>query len=128
MIIVKGIYLLITKLDKEKTIKIGKLDRIEFKPGYYVYVGSGMNNVVKRVQRHYSANKKIYWHIDYFLQHANIICTKIFKSSDECGLATLVKKSSDSSIDSFGCSDCKCGSHLYYFNENPTKNLEKINI
>ena len=71
----KGIYCLIIKLDKDKSIKIGKLNYINFKKGYYCYVGSALNNLKKRIERHKRKNKKLHWHIDYLLKHAKIIDT-----------------------------------------------------
>jgi Uri superfamily endonuclease len=42
----KGCYCLIIKLNNDRTVKIGKkLGKIEFKKGYYVYVGSAMNSL-----------------------------------------------------------------------------------
>ena len=48
----KGSYLLFIKIKKPIRIKIGALGREGFDKGYYVYVGSSMNNLNKRIQRH----------------------------------------------------------------------------
>ena len=64
----KGTYCLIINVKKDVKIKIGKvLGEIEFKKGCYLYVGSAMNSLEKRVQRHLSKDKKKHWHIDYLL-------------------------------------------------------------
>ena len=69
----KGCYCLIISLEKDKTIKIGKkLGNIQFKQGKYVYVGSAMNSLFGRIRRHLSDEKKLHWHVDYLLKHAEI--------------------------------------------------------
>ena len=88
---------------------------IEFKPGYYAYVGSAFNNIKKRVQRHLSTNKKLFWHIDYLLQEAEVIEVFLLenKMKLECVIAENLSKLLQT-IPGFGCSDCKCSSHLLY--------------
>jgi Uri superfamily endonuclease len=89
-------------------IKIGKLGRITFKRGYYIYVGSGLF----RIERHYRKEKKLKWHIDYLLRKARIIGFALSKKK-ECNVARKFSKKFIS-IEKFGCSDCKCKSHLFY--------------
>ena len=67
---IKGSYLLIIKLQDDKKILVGKLGKIAFKKGYYVYVGSAMNGLEQRLQRHLRSQKKFHWHIDYLLNQA----------------------------------------------------------
>ena len=113
----KGAYCLVIELKKDSSIKIGALGNIKFKKGLYCYVGSALNNLEKRVQRHLSINKKIHWHVDYLLSNKNSSIKKIFyKQSNkrgECNIARFVLKNSTSSIAKFGCSDCNCKSHLF---------------
>lgn len=124
---VKGIYCLVIKLDNDKRIKIGKLGYTKFKKGYYCYVGSALNNLEKRIQRHKSKSKKIHWHIDHFLKHSKIIDVIKIETNKkiECQLSKKINKKSDSNMKRFGCSDCKCMSHLYYFKNNPIKKIRK---
>ena len=113
----KGTYCLVIELKKDSSIKTGALGRIEFKKGLYCYVGSALNNLEKRVQRHFSKKKKLHWHIDYLLMNKNTSIKKVFykesKNKEECKIAEFVLKNSTSSIAGFGCSDCKCKSHLF---------------
>lgn len=113
----KGSYCLVVELDAEKTIKIGrKLGKLNFKEGYYVYVGSAMNSLTARINRHLSDEKKLHWHIDYLLRKS-IITDVIYAEStekNECKLSNYLSKKTRS-IKDFGCSDCDCESHLYYF-------------
>ena len=113
----KGTYCLVIELKKDSSIKTGALGRIEFKKGLYCYVGSALNNLEKRVQRHLSKKKKLHWHIDYFLMNQNTSIKKVFykesNKREECKIARFVLKNSIGQIEKFGCSDCKCKSHLF---------------
>jgi len=115
----KGAYVLLIELKTDKQIQIGKLGKIYFKKGFYVYVGSALNNLEKRIQRHLSLEKKMHWHVDYLLNHANI--TDVFYKEKnekiECNIARKFAKSLKG-INGFGCSDCNCQSHLYYGEKN----------
>jgi len=111
----KGSYILLIKLKNDKTISIGKLGKIQFGKGHYLYVGSALNGLEQRINRHLGFDKKMHWHIDYFLQHAKIV--KVFynenKAREECNIAKTLYQRLNPVID-FGCSDCKCKSHLFY--------------
>jgi len=110
----KGTYILILKIDKEKTLRIGKLGEIEFKRGLYVYVGSGMNSLIGRVARHFKRFKRTKWHIDYLSIEADeMVVFLIPNEKIECKLARDFEKRFKP-IEGFGCSDCNCSSHLFY--------------
>ena len=113
----KGCYCLIINMKKDSRIKIGKkLGFIQFKKGNYVYVGSAMNSLESRLNRHLSEDKKLHWHIDYLLKKSELTDI-IFNESTkkiECELSQYIAGKSQG-IEDFGCSDCDCKSHLYYF-------------
>lgn len=115
----KGSYVLILKLNENKTINIGKLGKIDLEKGFYIYVGSALNSLEARINRHLRRNKKIHWHIDYLLDFAFItdvfLKEKSFK--EECRIAQIFEEKLIS-IKGFGCSDCRCRSHLFYGNYN----------
>jgi Uri superfamily endonuclease len=92
---------------KGGNITVGKLGRIKLKKGYYVYVGSGLF----RIERHYRKKKKLKWHIDYLLKKARIVGFALSRKK-ECKVASLFSRFQY--IKNFGCSDCKCSSHLFY--------------
>jgi len=110
----KGSYLIVIKLEDNKKLKVGKLGKIDFRKGYYVYVGSAMNGLEKRIQRHLRTQKKIHWHIDYFLSQAKIINVffKLSNNKQECKIAKSLGEKL-SAISGFGCSDCTCKAHLF---------------
>ncbi len=119
----KGTYVLLIKLSKNKEIKIGSLGKLRFKKGFYAYVGSAMNGLDRRIQRHLRKMKRFYWHIDYLLKDADILKVVYAqtRTKRECDIATYLEQYLRS-IKNFGSSDCKCKSHLF-FSEN-FKDLE----
>ncbi|MEI6423171.1 MAG: GIY-YIG nuclease family protein [Lentisphaerota bacterium] len=117
--LMKGVYILVISLPKRSCIKIGSLGIIDFKKGYYAYTGSAMGGLEQRVKRHLRKEKKLHWHIDYFLQKAEIFevhANETASKQDECKNAILLKQSGGVPVINFGASDCKCKSHLFYFN------------
>lgn len=110
-----GVYLLLIELLDAREIEVGRLGRIEFKIGYYVYVGSGRRGLKKRIERHLRKGKRIHWHIDYLLKFSRVIEAIPIETekSLECKLAGELGKKLQP-IRGFGSSDCKCPSHLFY--------------
>lgn len=115
-------YCLIIKLNQNSKIKIGKLGELDFKKGYYVYVGSALNSLDGRIRRHMSKEKKLFWHIDYLLASPNSTVKEVILERSpekwECNVAVEISKKG-LPVNKFGCSDCKCGSHLFYFESKP---------
>ncbi len=112
----KGTYFLCLFLPFSNQIKTGKLGIINYKKGYYLYIGSAFSygGLNSRILRHLNKNTKIRWHIDYL----KIFCTPVFfgyisNKKIECKIASILNKKFFS-IKGFGSSDCKCPSHLFY--------------
>ena len=124
----KGIYALLLFLDTDLIIDVGALGKTSFTRGTYVYVGSAQNNLEKRVARHMRKEKKLFWHIDYFLDCGSARILKVFfkigGKAEECVLANEIAKRGDP-INGFGCSDCNCESHLFRLD---SKNSFKIDF
>lgn len=122
----KGTYLLLFKLQNKEKIRVGNLGEKIFEKGFYVYVGSGMKNLTKRINRHLKKNKKLKWHIDYLIPKAQNLKTISIRSFErlECKIAKDLALISDYMIINFGASDCKCKSHLFYFSKNPLEKKE----
>ena len=113
-LLMKGTYLLLMTLSEDTSIMVGKQGMIHFQKGSYAYIGSALNGLEQRIQRHLRKQKKIHWHIDYFLPHTKIV-TVFYKENilrEECDIAHLFEKNF-TSIPGFGCSDCSCKSHLF---------------
>jgi sugar fermentation stimulation protein A len=123
----KGSYFILTRLDESRNIKTeSKYFRLS--PGHYVYVGSAMGGLNARIKRHLSRHKTMKWHIDYLLRETSNTKPFLFPSRKklECQLSQTLGQMADASVNGFGCSDCKCDSHLYYFRRDPTSELERM--
>ena len=114
-VVLKGIYTLLITLDKPQTISIGKRGKVSFPAGHYAYVGSALNGLESRIVRHLKKEKALHWHIDYFLQKARIeeVIYCLTEKGKECAIAFQLDQKLKP-ITHFGCSDCRCVSHLYY--------------
>ena len=125
----KGVYVLVINVSKDIQEKIGGLGIIKFPKGTYAYVGSAQNNLEKRVTRHRSKKKKMFWHIDYLLNNEFANVTKVFckkaGKSEECEIANNLNKT-ENIIPKFGCSDCRCKSHLFRIDE--LKNILNLGV
>jgi len=110
-----GTYLLIITLPKDTTVMVGKQGLLHFKKGCYAYVGSALNGLDQRIQRHLRADKKIHWHIDYLLPFTEIvdIFYKENNRREECRIAQSLEKNFAGMPD-FGWNDCSCRSHLFF--------------
>jgi len=109
----KGVYTLLIELDVATEIKtIGR--KFTLKTGFYAYVGSALNNLEARIARHLSHDKKRHWHIDYFLEHAQVktVISAQTEMKVECQIAR--RFTGIENVPGFGCGDCNCPSHLFY--------------
>jgi sugar fermentation stimulation protein A len=109
-------YLLMLVNRKEQERRVGCLGRVRFAAGYYVYVGSGGPNVVKRIRRHLAPQKRRHWHIDYITAGRNRMRPTgayVYPRAPECRLAAELA-SRLTSVPGFGASDCACPTHLFF--------------
>lgn len=114
-----GTYILLLQNQVKVRVQVGRWRQIEFDAGYYLYVGSafGPGGVRARVLRHCRSDKPLRWHIDY-LRLVTTPRAAWYTHDPEprehawaeilCGMDGL------SPIWGFGCSDCKCESHLFH--------------
>lgn len=111
----KGTYALFVHVPYDLSLSVGQLGTIDFKRGYYVYVGSALGGLSARVRRHLREEKKVHWHIDHLLLHARAVDVVAArgKARKECVIAAELAKRLPS-VKGFGSSDCDCGSHLFY--------------
>lgn len=111
-----GSYILIMQLPSEAAIDTGALGRICFKKGFYCYVGSAMGGLRRRVTRHIEKRgKRPRWHIDYFLEAAQVRTVLWSCSSKrlECDISAALAVNLPC-IKGFGSGDCGCEGHLFY--------------
>ena len=113
-----GTYLFRFGIERKIEIEIGRLGKVVFAPGYHIYVGSALRGLESRLLRHNSGMmEKRHWHIDYLnpLVVDKSFAVVIGNRKIECELNSVVEKSgiSEFSYKGFGCSDCRCLSHLH---------------
>lgn len=113
-----GTYALILQNLAQAKVQIGHWRQIDLEPGYYLYVGSafGPGGVQARVSRHCRRKKPNHWHIDYLREFVHPLGAWYSHETGrlEHRWAQILCDMSDmSSIEGFGCSDCKCHSHLF---------------
>jgi sugar fermentation stimulation protein A len=125
-----GAYLLLLELKTDKRISVGKLGEIPFQKGFYVYVGSAMRELHKRLKRHERREKRLRWHIDYLRKYADRLkmIPILTPKKIECELAQNLKSLAQLLIPHFGSSDCNCQSHLFYFEKNPLNSKTFIDL
>jgi len=112
-------------LDDDRDITAGKRRSYRFRKGWYAYVGSALSGLESRLKRHLSNAKSQHWHIDYLLEGASI-GTIIYAETEEkreCDLANWLSLKLPA-VAGFGCSDCKCRSHLFFCPER--ESLERL--
>ncbi|MEM4652589.1 MAG: GIY-YIG nuclease family protein [Candidatus Nezhaarchaeales archaeon] len=115
----KGVYTVIIHVVKEEKMCIGSLGVIDIVKGFYAYTGSGLGrgtlSLRGRVLRHLTRRKKLKWHIDYLTSSKSSIIVGVVASQVdkkfECMIASAIN-SLTKYVKGFGCSDCKCSSHL----------------
>jgi sugar fermentation stimulation protein A len=126
----RGNYLLMLRIREGRKIDIGQLGTIVFPAGYYLYVGSAMGTLTARMERHRRLLKTKHWHIDYLRAEAEFLAVLPIRSSVslECALAEKAAQIAEWSISGFGCSDCRCPSHLLGFSLNPFQNKAFLDL
>lgn len=121
-----GLYQLVIALRKARVIKVGRSGRFSFPKGYYVYTGSAKRGLESRIARHLRRKKKVRWHVDYLLRYGRVVEVRRYSGATaECKLNRRVEGLPDSVVVAprFGSSDCKCSTHLFYFERNPAREL-----
>jgi Uri superfamily endonuclease len=123
----RGTYCLILH-NRRCRVKVGAMSTISFPEGWHVYVGSAQGTAgLSRVKRHIRvASGGITaprWHIDYLLVHpafslVAVACAITGNRESECIVARCL---GGVPVPGFGCGDCRCSSHLFYFMSNPEK-------
>ena len=124
----KGSYLLILKLRRSKRISVGRLGKLYFKKGFYIYVGSAMAHLSKRMERHCRLKKRPHWHIDYLRKVAQFHSIFPISSSSklECKIAKALSRRLGWKVSGFGSSDCRCESHLFGMEKDPLHSKDFI--
>ena len=121
----KGTYVLVLELPDIRT-NIGALGIVDLRGGTYCYVGSAMNGLDQRIERHLSKKKKIHWHIDRLTEECVDIQAyeAVPPGTTECELGTIAEEHGGiGAVNGFGCSDCKCPTHLFFLSAESEERL-----
>ncbi len=118
--VTKGAYCLCINVQWDIAVEVGALGNITFPKGEYVYVGSALNSLEPRIKRHtltsIGSHAVTHWHVDYLLREPAAIIQEIYVVETdeklECSIAEKVAENGQP-VKGFGCSDCRCVSHLY---------------
>lgn len=117
-----GTYTLLFSLDGDATITVGALGEIDFPSGAYAYTGSaGGRSGFTRLQHHDHVatgdSTTTHWHIDYLLSHPDAALHSVITATGVDVECRIARELDAEPTLQFGCSDCKCESHLHH---NPT--------
>lgn len=106
-------------LPEDSDIEIGKLGTFSFSKGFYVYTGSALSSLEGRIGRHLRKDKRLKWHIDYFLEEAISLgfMPIVSPEREECEINSRFLEEGESVAKGFGSSDCNCISHLVYLGD-----------
>jgi sugar fermentation stimulation protein A len=117
----RGSYIVILRLKEDTRLSAGSFAGVLFCKGYYLYAGSAMNSLTKRIERHRRMRKKMFWHIDYLREKAEFCAALPIRTatSIECSIAKALKAIADWSMPGFGSSDCSCETHLFGMHQDP---------
>jgi len=114
-----GTYALILQCLTNEKIQVGHSRQMDVKPGYYIYVGSafGPGGVIARVSRHCRQTKFRHWHIDYLREFVTPLTVWYSYHSEHLEhhwAQALLDLKDIQAVKGFGCTDCKCYSHLFW--------------
>ena len=107
-------YILFIENNRLFSLHIGRGLFCKFPSGVYIYIGSAKKNLKKRILRHFSNKKKLYWHIDYFLVSTDIIDVYVGQR-EEKELVSVILREKNPKIPckGFGATDSPHPSHLF---------------
>lgn len=108
----KGVYTLLIYLERDMD-----LGRWRLKRGFYCYTGSGLKELISRVERHFKLEKRVKWHIDMLTTSKDV---RVFgavlaesKERMECRVNRELEALGEA-VEGFGNTDCRsgCRGHL----------------
>jgi Uri superfamily endonuclease len=123
----KGTFILIARVSRAKTLKIGSLGKCKIEPGYYAFVSSalGAGGLRSRL-RDLESPVVAHWHIDYLLQTATLMevwfTTAEKKLEDKWAELLDHREEFSNPIPRFGSSDYHLSrvSRLFYSKRRPS--------
>lgn len=121
-----GVYLLLLRLRRKTVLAYGGRER-EFAAGWYAYAGSAMGGLAGRLARHLRTTEPKHWHVDALLAAGTVADIQAVVTTDpeaECRTAAAAARwPGAAAVPGFGCSDCRCPTHLFHFAARPGASL-----
>jgi sugar fermentation stimulation protein A len=122
-----GTYLLLLRLSEPTRVEIGRLGALDFRVGWYVYVGSALSGLGHRLSRHARLEKRHHWHVDGLRAVTDLVAVAARPGRErlECAIADRVSgwPGGRRPVPRFGASDCRCAGHLIHFDQRPAVDL-----
>lgn len=120
-----GTYVLLLHCPTSASVNVGRLGRLDARPGWYAYVGSafGPGGLAGRLRHHLRPAPRARWHVDYLRQITRVdqVCFSPDATPREHEWAQALGRTPGAlaPLRSFGASDCACASHLFHFEQAP---------
>jgi Uri superfamily endonuclease len=106
-------------ISAQGSAQVGSLGPMEFW-GTYAYVGSAWGRAgQRRIERHVKVAAgrpgRAFWHVDYLLRLGRLEAVVAARTEErlECSVASKIAQVAAEAVPRFGCSDCRCRSHLF---------------
>ncbi len=114
-----GTYALLLECRTPRAVRIGRLGLLRLAPGRFLYVGSafGPGGLRARLARHFRRVKPKRWHVDYLRGCARVVgawYTLDPRRLEHRWASRLAGEPGLTAVPGFGCSDCRCASHLFF--------------
>jgi Uri superfamily endonuclease len=125
-----GTYIVWFHLEKEQSLRFRSAKSRVLPPGGYAYCGSakGPGGLRARLGRHLRPfSGQVHWQVDALHQWAvpaAAFWTTASEKDEHC-LAEICSQTGLRMIPRFGCSDCRCDSHLFFGGSNDWVSLCK---
>jgi len=119
-----GTYLLVLRCSAARGVRVGRLGTLRLRPGWYVYAGSafGPGGLRARIQHHMRRAARPHWHIDTLRRFARVESVRYVcdaRCEHEWAAAIGAMPGGEVAMPGFGSSDCRCPTHLWYFEQEP---------
>ena len=116
-------YVLVLSSRSTDLIQRGRLGALRLRSGFYVYVGSalGPGGVRARLAHHRKLSRRPHWDIDYLRAHSKV--EDIWYCLDDRRLEHIwaerigLAEGASVPLVGFGSTDCRCASHLFFFEQ-----------
>lgn len=127
----KGIYCLVFR-NPAMELPVGSLGNVKFDAGWHIYVGSalgsgGLKRVMRHIRLYRTKEGNARWHVDTLLLSPLVMLSDIVYAVTDQPYECLLARGLDGvAVRGFGCSDCRCYSHLMYRTADPVEEIVAV--